>query len=61
MTATIFRSFDRLETYTARARRSVELEDYALALAEVAEAAEIARRLWDELQKANQEKEASHD
>jgi hypothetical protein len=55
MTAALLRSLDRLETYTARARRSVELEDYALALAEVAEAAEIARRLWNDLEKANNE------
>jgi NADH dehydrogenase FAD-containing subunit len=57
MTAALQRSLDRLETYTARARRSVELEDYAMALAEMAEAAEIARRLWNDLEKANQEKE----
>jgi hypothetical protein len=61
MTAALLRSLARLETYTARARASVEAGDYAMALAETAEVAEIARRLWNEIEKANLEKEASHD
>jgi hypothetical protein len=61
MTAALYRSFDRLELYTARARRRVELEDYAMAMAEVAEAHFIAKQLWNDLEKANLEKEASHD
>jgi hypothetical protein len=59
MTTALLRSLDRLERYVARARHSVELGDYALALAEVAEAHYIAKQLWKELAKANLEKEAS--
>jgi hypothetical protein len=51
MTAMKEKTFDRLELYTARARRSVECGDYANALADLAEAAEIARRLWHEIAK----------
>jgi hypothetical protein len=53
MTAAIFSSFDRLELYTARARRSVELEDYAMALADLAEVHYIADQLWLALEKTN--------
>jgi hypothetical protein len=61
MNVALLRSFDRLERYTQRARRSIELDEYALAMADLAEAAYIARQLWNDLQKANQEKEVSHD
>jgi hypothetical protein len=59
MTAALYRSLDRLETYTARARRSVERADYAQAMADIAEASEISLRLWKELAKANLER--THD
>jgi hypothetical protein len=45
------RSFDRLELYAARARQSAECGDRANALANLAEAAFIARWLWQEIAK----------
>jgi hypothetical protein len=56
MTVAILRNLDRLETYTARARHSVEAGDYAQAMADIAETSEISLRLWKELAKANLEK-----
>jgi flagellin-specific chaperone FliS len=46
-------AFERLRTYVARAQLAVEHRNTAQALADTAEIAEIARRLWEQIQKEN--------
>jgi hypothetical protein len=51
MNAQIQSSFVRLQTYVARAQLATQTGNPIQALADVAEISEIARRLWNELQK----------
>jgi hypothetical protein len=51
MNANIQTSFMRLQLYVARAQLATEHGDPAQALADTAEIAEIARRLWEQIQK----------
>ena len=49
MPADITHNIDRLERYLARVRSDLERGDRAQALADLAELAEISRRLWQRL------------